>query len=63
TRKLIFGSTTLQSRAIKAKLEKMGLNPTEEHLKIIQKKIQEKIKSQDYISEKELEDLAINIVE
>ncbi|MFX1359751.1 MAG: hypothetical protein ACFE8T_05365 [Promethearchaeota archaeon] len=63
TRKLIFGSTTLQSRAIKAKLEKMGLSPTEEHLKIIQKKIQEKIKSQDYISEKELEDLAINIVE
>ena len=63
TRKLIFGSTTLQSRAIQAKLEKMGLNPTEKHLKIIQKKIQEKIKSQDYISEKELEDLAVDIIE
>ncbi|MFX1588665.1 MAG: homoaconitate hydratase, partial [Promethearchaeota archaeon] len=63
TRKLIFGSTTLQNRAIKAKLEKMGLNPTEEHLNLIQKKIQEKIKRQEYISEKELEDLAIDIIE
>jgi isopropylmalate/homocitrate/citramalate synthase len=62
TRKLIFGSTTLQERAIKAKLEKMGLKPTDEHLKIILKKIQEKIKIQDYISEKELEDLAISLV-
>ena len=63
TRKLIFGSTTLQNRAIKAKLEKMGLNPTEKHLKLIQKEIQEKVKKQDYISEKELEDLAIDIIE
>jgi len=40
----------------------MGVKPTDEHLKIILKKIQEKIKIQEYISEKELEDLAINII-
>ncbi|MFX0025109.1 MAG: hypothetical protein ACFE8M_01750 [Candidatus Hermodarchaeota archaeon] len=62
TRKLIFGPTTLQSRAIKVKLEKMGLSPTEEHLKIILKKIQEKIKHQKYISEKELENLANELI-
>ena len=62
SRKLIFGATTLQDRAIKAKLNKIGLNPTEEHLKILREKIQAKIKIQDFISEKELEDLAKEIV-
>ncbi|MFX0139654.1 MAG: hypothetical protein ACFFDN_38800, partial [Candidatus Hodarchaeota archaeon] len=62
TRKLIFGPTTLQSRAIKAKLEKMGLDPTEKHLKIILNRVQEKIKRQEYVSEKELEDLATEII-
>jgi len=58
TRKLMFGATTLQDRAIKAKLVKMGLEPTEEHTKLIRKKIQKKIKNQDYITEEELEKLA-----
>ncbi|TFG01581.1 MAG: hypothetical protein EU539_13895 [Promethearchaeota archaeon] len=62
TRKLIFGATTLQDRAIKAKLAKMGLNPTENHLGLIRKRIQDKIKSQDYISEEELENIARKIV-
>jgi isopropylmalate/homocitrate/citramalate synthase len=62
SRKLIFGSTTLQNRAIIAKLEKMGLKPTEGQLNIILDKIKEKIKSQDFISEKELEELAIQII-
>ncbi len=62
SRKLIFGATTLQARAIKAKLTKMGLNPTENHLNILIGKVQEKIKNQEYISEKELEDLALKIV-
>jgi isopropylmalate/homocitrate/citramalate synthase len=62
SRKLIFGATTLQDRAIRAKLNKMRLSPTDEHIKIIREKIQEKIKTQDYISEQELEDLAKKIV-
>jgi len=62
TRKLIFGATTLQDRALKAKLEKIGLKATENNINILRKKIQEKIKAQDYISEEELEDLAKKII-
>jgi len=62
TRKLIFGATTLQNRAIKAKLNKMGLDPTEDHLQKIRALIKEKIKIQDFISEEELEELAREIV-
>ncbi len=62
TRKLIFGATTLQDRAIKAKLVKMGLEPSQKHLSILRNKIQEKIKNQDYITEQELETLAKKII-
>ncbi|MFX0048836.1 MAG: hypothetical protein ACFE8G_11820 [Candidatus Hermodarchaeota archaeon] len=62
SRKLIFGATTLQDRALKVKLNKIGLEPTEKHLDILRKKIQEKIKAQDFISEKELENLAKDII-
>ncbi|MFX0188340.1 MAG: hypothetical protein ACFE8A_11465 [Candidatus Hodarchaeota archaeon] len=62
SRKLIFGATTLQDRAIKAKLSKMDLNPTDAHLKQLREKIKERIKVQDFISEKELEDIAKKIV-
>ncbi|MFW9949647.1 MAG: hypothetical protein ACFFKA_05940 [Candidatus Thorarchaeota archaeon] len=62
SRKLIFGSTTLQNRAIRAKLEKMGLRPSETQLNIILDKIKAKIKTQDFITEKELEELAIQII-
>lgn len=58
TRKLIFGATTLQDRALKAKLNKIGLEPTAEQLDTLRKQIKEKIKTQDFISEKELEELA-----
>ena len=61
-RKLIFGATTLQNRAIKAKLSKMGLEPTDTHLQKLRETIQKKIKSQEFISEKELEDLARKII-
>ena len=61
TRKLTFGATTLQDRAIKTKLLKMGLTPTENHLITLRNKIQEKIKKQEFISEKEFEDLALQI--
>ena len=61
TRKLTFGATTLQDRAIKTKLLKMGLTPTENHLITLCNKIQEKIKNQEFISEKEFEDLALQI--
>ena len=62
SRKLIFGATTLQDRAIKAKLNKMGLNPNQNDLDVLLEKIQEKIKFQDYISEKELEELAKKVI-
>jgi len=62
TRKLIFGATTLQDRAIKAKLTKMGLEPTEKHMKTLQREIQEKRKKHDYVSEEELETLAKKII-
>jgi len=62
TRKLIFGATTLQDRAIKAKLDKMGLHPTENHLKTLRKRIQDKIKIQEYISEEELEKIARELI-
>ena len=62
TRKIIFGATTLQDRAIKAKLTKMGLKPTEKHMKTLQREIQEKIKKNEYISEEELETLAKKII-
>ncbi|MEE9376829.1 MAG: hypothetical protein V3V33_02200 [Candidatus Lokiarchaeia archaeon] len=62
SRKLIFGATTLQDRAISAKLVKMGLNPTEKNIDFLRSKIQEKIKNQKYISEKELEKLALNFI-
>ncbi|TFG21246.1 MAG: hypothetical protein EU529_13785 [Promethearchaeota archaeon] len=57
-RKLIFGATTLQDRALKAKLNKIGLTPTAEQLDTLRKQIKEKIKTQDFISERELEELA-----
>jgi len=59
---LIFGATTLQDRALKVKLNKIGLEPTEEHLEILRKRLQEKIKAQDFISEKELENLARELI-
>jgi len=62
SRKLIFGATTLQDRAIKAKLAKMGIKPTEEQLKILRNKIQDRIKSLNYISEEELENLARKLI-
>ncbi|MFX1411030.1 MAG: hypothetical protein ACFFA6_11810 [Promethearchaeota archaeon] len=62
TRKLIFGATTLQDRAIKVKLFKMGLNFNEKHITILREKIQERIKNNNFISEKELEDLAKKVV-
>jgi len=62
TRKLIFGATTLQDRAIKAKLMKMGLNPTRKHIEILLERIKEKIKKQEYISEDELEILAREVL-
>ena len=62
TRKLIFGATTLQDRAIKAKLDKLGLQPNENHLKTLRKKIQERIKIDEYITEEELEKLAKEII-
>ena len=61
TRKLIFGATTLQDRAIIAKLTKIGLSPTQEQIDKLKARIQEKIKSQEFITEKELEDLAREI--
>ena len=62
TRKLIFGATTLQDRAIIAKLTKMGLTATQEHINKLREKVQERIKNQDFISEEELENLARQIV-
>ena len=62
TRKLIFGATTLQDRAIIAKLTKMGLTPTQEHINRLREKVQQRIKNQDFISEEELENLAREIV-
>ncbi|MFX1436453.1 MAG: LeuA family protein [Promethearchaeota archaeon] len=61
SRKLIFGATTLQDRAISAKLENMGLNPTKKNIEILRRKIQEKIKNQEYITEEELEKLAFGL--
>ena len=63
TRKLIFGATTLQDRAIKAKLAKMGLVPTENHMKLLRNEIREKIKIHKYISEEDLEVIARNIIQ
>ncbi|MFW9936643.1 MAG: hypothetical protein ACFFD5_03285 [Candidatus Thorarchaeota archaeon] len=62
TRKLIFGATTLQDRALMAKLSKMGLSPTATHIEILRKKIQEKIKIHDFITEKELEEIAKEVI-
>lgn len=62
TRKLIFGATTLQDRAIKAKLNKLGLQPNENHLKTLRKRIQEKIKEEKYITEDELEKYARELI-
>ncbi len=62
SRKLIFGATTLQDRAIRAKLAKMALKPTDKHIKILRRKIQDKIKTQEYISEEELENLARKVI-
>ena len=61
TRKLIFGATTLQDRAFLAKINKMGLKPTEMQLKRIREEVSRKIKSQDYISEQEFEEIAKKI--
>ncbi len=62
SRKLIFGATTLQDRAIRAKLAKMELQPTDKHIEILRQKIQDKIKTQEYISEEELENLARKVI-
>ena len=62
TRKLIFGATTLQDRAIKAKLYKIGLMPTEDHMKFLKKEIQERIKINEYTTEEELEMLARKLI-
>lgn len=62
SRKLIFGATTLQDRAIKAKLSKMSLKPSEDHLEIIRRKIEKKINRRKYISEEELEVIARRII-
>jgi len=62
SRKLIFGATTLQERAIKAKLSKMSLKPSEDHIEIIRRKIEKKIKRRKYISEEELEVIAQKII-
>ena len=62
SRKLIFGATTLQDRAIRAKLAKMALKPTDTHIEILRQKIQDKIKTQEYISEEELENLARKVI-
>jgi methanogen homocitrate synthase len=62
TRKLIFGATTLQTRAIKAKLRKMGLNLTDQELHTLQTRVEELIKTNEYITEEEFENLANNFV-
>jgi isopropylmalate/homocitrate/citramalate synthase len=62
TRKLIFGATTLQDRAIRAKLQKMDLNPTNNHIDIIRDTIKERLQTKNYISEKELEEIAKKII-
>ena len=62
TRKLIFGATTLQDRALIAKLTKMGLIPSQEHIDSLRKKVQEKIKNQEFITEEEFEILAREII-
>jgi isopropylmalate/homocitrate/citramalate synthase len=62
SRKVIFGASRLHDRAIKAILSKMGLSPTPKYVQELREKIQERIKVQDFISEKELEDLAKKIV-
>lgn len=62
TRKLIFGATTLQSRAIKAKLIKMGLNPTDKEIQTLRTEIETLIKTKEFISEEEFEKLAKKIV-
>lgn len=63
TRKLIFGATTLQDRAIKAKLKKLQLNPTNQQIEIIRSKIKEKLRTGKFISEKEFEDIAKEIID
>jgi 2-isopropylmalate synthase len=62
TRKLIFGATTLQDRAIIAKLTKMSLTPTQEQIERLREKIKQRIINQDFISEEEIENLAREIV-
>jgi len=62
SRKLIFGATTLQDRAIKAKLSKMGLEPSENHLDILRDEIKKKINKKSFITEEELEILAHKII-
>ncbi len=62
TRKLIFGATTLQSRAIKAKLNKMGLTPTDAQVELIREKVEKLIKTKEFITEEELEELALEVV-
>ena len=62
SRKLIFGATTLQNRAIKAKLAKMGLMPTDKHIEFLRHKIQDKLQTKEYISEEELENLAKKVI-
>ncbi|MFX0155562.1 MAG: hypothetical protein ACFE9Q_13655 [Candidatus Hodarchaeota archaeon] len=61
-RKLIFGATTLQDRAIKAKLNKMRLSANEIQIESLRKRIEEKIKNQEYITEEELEKIARELI-
>jgi isopropylmalate/homocitrate/citramalate synthase len=61
-RKLIFGATTLQSRAIKAKLTKMGLTPTDAQVELLREKVEKLIKTKEFITEEELEELALEVV-
>ena len=62
SRKLIFGATTLKDRALKAKLLKMGFEPSEKHIETLRNEIKERIKIQEYLSEEELEVLVRKIV-
>jgi len=62
SRKLIFGATTLQTRAIKAKLSKMGLIPSNQEIQNLRNKLETLIKTMGFITEQEFEKLANEIV-
>lgn len=62
TRKLVFGATTLQTRALRAKLTKMGLKPTSSQIEEIQNQIRKLLKQEKYVQESEIEKIAKKIV-